>query len=165
MQGNPQVRLVSLKQTASQPDVVARALAIAALGISLFNAIIGRLDVRRKRAAKPDESLRPTLSAMCRTYAAVAAGAPRNRLWSATATSELEQLDELVDSIADRKLRRACAELVTKGQLAAGASPPSRLDAYDQRAAQPATAAAAAEAVAAAQIALERLNQLVRRSP
>lgn len=147
-------------------DWVARATACAALSVAVYREVLGRLDVRAKRASKIDAELRPVLvSLRARLEPAQRRPEALNALWSARGAVEVESLAACTGRIADRRLRKLCERLQAEISDARGEVPPARGQAFDDEPADDVDQAAAGRALERLEDALERLDQLFRRAP
>src|SRR5690606_4764967 len=111
-------------------DVVARAAALVAVGISVINFLLGRRDLGWARRTARLGILR---DALCDLRAVLSSDGTAEevagRLWTPRCASAVESLADEAQGVADRRLRRQLGQVVEACVTGRGTQP-SRFDAY-----------------------------------
>jgi hypothetical protein len=151
---------------ASAPDWVARGIAVGALAVSFFGQVVGRRDTAKKRKARGCPEVRDLVRALrSQLEAGIDRPSSLNGLWSPRVGGQIEELADLVPSLADRSLSKRCLELLAQIRQARGEVAPRPLDARDQTPALGVDVAAAEKALATADEVLVRLSKVIRKAP
>ena len=152
----------------THPDWLARSLAVGALVVSVAVGYAGRTDVWWGRRAKNIDDLRVPLQQLRSALEAATLEVQQTRLllWSARHAATIEMIEDRLDVLADRKLRRLLRRLREQCVALRGQAP-DRFESYEQSLPPDLTAASQLlpKAIASVDQALARLHKITKRAP